>query len=457
MPDAGNIFLSILILIVLVLTNAYFAMSEIAILSSNQNRMKKLSENGDKRATGLLKITSSSSDFLATIQVGVTLSGLLASAVAAEKFASMLTDALAFLPINKGFISGVSLVVITIVLSYFTLIFGELVPKRIAMKYPDKIALAVSAPINVLYKFLKPFVKFLAASTNALVKLFGVKNETDDEDPVTQEDILMMAEQGEETGSIHGNELQMIHNIFELDDKLVNEIMVHRTEILMVSVDSKVDDIIELLKTEGFSRIPVYEDDFDNIIGIVHIKDLIGNMIENRTLRSYLRKPLYVPEGKPCSQLLLEFQEKKTHMAIVIDEYGGTAGLVTLEDLLEIIVGSIQDESDLDEPTEMEMLDDNTYVFDGSVAVEDVEKTLKTNFTDEYDCETIAGYVIYLLGNIPNEVTADPIKINDEYTAFVDEMEDRRISKVRIIRQVKVIEIQEDISDTEEKASSEKE
>lgn len=430
-PPSGEIIVSILVLIVLITTNAFFAMSEIAILSSNQNRTKKLAESGDKRAKQLMKITASSSDFLAIIQVGVTLSGLLASAVAAERFVSVIVDKLEFLPLSRGLLSGISLIVITIILSYFQLVFGELVPKRIAMRFPDKIALSVSGVLSGMYTFMKPFVKFLAASTNVVAKIFGIKEEDDDE-PVTQEDILMVAEQGEETGSIHNTELKMIHNIFELDDKQVCEVMHHRTEMVMVEDTATPQEVITLSKEKGYSRIPVYKEDIDNVIGIIHIKDLIGNK-RNKTLRSYIRKPLYVPEGKLCSQLLVEFQEKKTHMAIVIDEYGGTAGLVTLEDLIEIIVGSIQDESDNEAP-EIERIDENTFLFDGSIDVDEVEEVLGTNLTDEFDGETLGGYVTYLLGFIPTETQKDVVQLTEEYNAYVYEMDDKRISRVKIVR-----------------------
>lgn len=440
MPQSGSIAISLVILVVLILTNAYFAMSEIAILSANQNRIKKLAESGDKRAKQLMTITSSSSGFLATIQVGVTLSGLLASAVAAERFVGILVEKLSFIPIPVSVMSAIALVVITIILAYFQLIFGELVPKRIAMKFPDKIALSVAGPLSVLYKILKPFISFLAASTNLFARLFGIKGDENDE-PVTQEDILMVAEQGEETGSIHDSELKMIHNIFELDDKIVSEIMRHRTEMVMVEDTARPQEVIALSKEKGYSRIPVYKEDIDNIIGIVHVKDLLGNQ-RNKTLRSYIRKPLYVPEGKPCSQLLLDFQAKRTHMAIVIDEYGGTAGLVTLEDLLEIIVGSIQDESDNETP-EIEKIDDNTYLFDGGIDVEQVEEILGTNLTDEFDGETLAGYLTYLLGFIPTEAEKDEIVLSDEYKAYVCRMEDKRISQVRIVKAPAVIEEEE--------------
>lgn len=432
MPDTGNVYISILILIALILVNAYFAMSEIAILSSNQNKIKKLSEGGDKRATQLIKITESSSSFLATIQVGVTISGLLASAVAADKFATILSNSINIPGVSSSVIAGISLVLVTLILSYFTLIFGELVPKRVAMKFPDKIALSVASSLTFLYKILKPFVKVLAASTNGFLWLIGIKTNKNDEEPVTQEDILMMIEQGEETGSVDFSEFQMIQNIFKLDDKIVSEVMSHRTEMVMVSVDSDIDSVIKLSKKEGYSRIPVFEEDFDNIIGIVHIKDLIDRN-ENLPLRAFLRKPLYVPEGKLCSKLLLEFQEKKTHMAIVIDEYGGTAGLVTLEDLIEIIVGSIQDESD-NEPLEIEIVDDNTYIFDGGVSIEEIEKTLFIKLSDDYECETIAGYIIAILGSIPEQTEKNPVRIDKNFIAYVYELDDRRISRVKVIR-----------------------
>lgn len=429
-PHLGSVLLNIFVLVILVLVNAFFAMSEIAILQSNQNRTKKLAEEGDKRAKRLLKITSEPSDFLATIQVGVTLSGFLASAVAADKFAGMLAEALSFLPIAQNILQGVSLVVITLVLSYFTLVFGELVPKRVAMKNSDQIALAVSGILTGLYKALKLFVRLLAASTNGFLHLIGIRGDGEDEESVTQEDILLMAEEGEEKGAIKEIELQMIQNIFKLEDLLASDVMTHRTEIFMLPENTTVQECLRFSKEEGYSRIPVYEADFDNIIGIVHVKDLI-DLDGAAPIREYLRKPLYIPEGKSCSKLLLEFQENHTHMAIVIDEYGGTDGLITLEDLLEVIVGNIQDESD-HEPEEVERLSDDIYIVEGDLSLEEVGEMLEINIENDYDCDTIAGYIMAVLGQVPAEPGKDVVPLSEEYLAAAYEIEDHRIQRVVI-------------------------
>lgn len=437
MPDpdpAGNVLLNILILILLVLINAFFAMSEIAILQSNQNRTRKLADEGNKKAARLLKITAEPSDFLATIQVGVTLSGFLASAVAADKFAGMLADALQSLPVSQGVIEGVSLVVITIILSYFTLVFGELVPKRVALKYSDRIALSVSGVLNGLYRVLKPVIRFLSLSTNGVSRLLGIRPE-ETEEPVTEEDILLMVEEGEEKGAIHELEMQMIQNIFDLNDKPVSDVMTHRADMVMVSADTPVSGLLSLSKAKGYSRIPCYEEDFDHIVGIAYVKDLIGipDSRMGEPIRSFLRQAVYVPEGKLCSKLLLEFQEMKIHMAVVIDEYGGTSGLVTLEDLLEVIVGNIQDETDNEAP-EMEKLGENDYLFEGDLLLEDVEETLCIKLENTYDCDTIGGYVMACLDRIPDQPDEEEVPLAGGFVATAHVIAERRIEQVRVFR-----------------------
>ena len=433
-PHLGNALVNIFILIILIFINAFFAMSEIAILQANQNRMKHLAEQGNKKAARLLKITAEPSDFLATIQVGVTLSGFLASAVAAEKFAGMLASALSFLPVSVGVIEGVSLVVITLVLSYFTLVFGELVPKRLAMKKADSLALSVSGVVNALYRVLKPVIRLLAASTNGISRLFGVRS--DEEETVTEEDILMMVEEGEESGTIHEMEMQMIQNIFALDDKPVSEVMTHRGDMAIVSADAAVSQVLGLSKAKGYSRIPAYGEDFDDIRGSVFIKDMIGvpETDQQRPVSEWLRKPLFVPEGKLCSKLLLEFQAKKTHLAIVVDEYGGTAGLVTLEDLLEVIVGSIQDETDNELPA-IEQLADGSWIFEGDLLMDEVEKALKIEINNEFDCDSIGGFVVASLDEIPLEGDDRNVPLGGGYQARAEQVADRRVTRVRVTRQ----------------------
>lgn len=435
---SSNIVTSIGILIILFATNAFFAGSEIAILSVNQNKIKKQAEKGNKNAHILMNIISAPANFLATIQVGVTLSGLLASAVAAERFADLLVGYLTFLPLSYELLEGLTIIVITIILSYFTLILGELVPKRIGMKYSDKIALSVARPIWIFYKFAKPFVLFLAMSTNALLRLLGIHTQ-DDEEKVTEEDILLLVEEGQEKGSIEQVEQDMIEKIFELDDMTISQIMTHRTHMLACSKEESIEAIIKKAQEAGYSRIPIYEETLDQIIGIVYVKDLLALifMPEKAALKieQYMRPPIFIPESKKCSKLLKEFQEKKIHMAIVLDEYGGTEGLVTMEDLLEVIVGSIQDEYD-EEAIKIEKVDENTYIFDGSVSIEEVERILDSDLFEGEDCETIGGFVIKALGMIPKKDTKIDMNLKEGYKLSVLDVDERRITKVNICKAV---------------------
>lgn len=433
----GGLLLSLVILILLVATNAFFAMSEIAIISTNSKKIERLAESGDKKAKHLLDIISSQSGFLATIQVGVTLSGFLSSAVAADKFAGMLADALSFIPISKGIISGVSLVVITLILSYFTLIFGELVPKRVAMKNPEKVALSVAGPVWGFSKAMKFFVSFLAASTNGVLKLMGLGGK-DDEETVTEEDIMMLVDEGEETGAIEQHEKHMIQNILQFDDKDAMDVMTPRTDMVMVSASTTVEETLNLAKEEGFSRIPVYEKDFDDIIGVAYVKDLIDHVLhggKDEPIGNTLRKPIYVPETKLCSKLLREFQEEKVHMAIVIDEYGGTSGLVTMEDLLESIVGEIEDETD-HEDADIQKISDNTYLVDGGTSIEDVEDVIgiSLNVEENSDSDTVAGWILEQLGSIPKSGDQIVLPVDNGFEIVVQRIEEHRISKV-LIRQ----------------------
>lgn len=436
MEDSQNILVSVGILILLFASNAFFAGSEIAILSVNQNKIKKQAEKGNKKAKILLDIINTPDNFLATIQVGVTLSGLLASAVAADRFAGILVKHLTFLPISYDLLEGLTIIVITVILSYFTLIFGELVPKRIAMKYSQPMALFVARPIWIFYKFAKPFVVFLAISTNALLKLVGINTEDKDE-KVTEEDILLLVEEGQEKGSIEQNEQEMIENIFELDDLSVSQIMTHRTHMAACSKADKVSEVIRKAEECGHSRIPIYEGTLDFIVGIVYVKDLLPLIFkedkDQAKIEDYMRTPIYVPESKKCSKLLKEFQEKKVHMAIVLDEYGGTEGIVTMEDLLEVIVGNIQDEYD-DENSQIEKLTDDHYIFEGSVSIEEVEKALDEDLFEGADCETIGGFVIKAIGAIPKVHEQVILSLREGYELAVVDVDERHVTKVSIYK-----------------------
>ncbi len=422
---------SLLLLIVLIGVNAFFAMSEIAIISANATKMKNLAENGNKRAALLLKIIDAPSDFLSTIQVGVTLSGFLSSAVAADKFTGMLTSHLTFLPIPTSVLNGIVLVVITLVLSYFTLIFGELVPKRIAMKDSDKMALRVVGIIWGVYRVCRPLIKLLSASTNLILRLFGIGSQNEEE-KVTEEEILMMVESGGQAGTIRKDETEMIKNIFEFDDLRVSEVMTHRTDIVALEETASLEEFKELVREEHYSRIPVYADDLDNITGMVSLRDVL--LCENppETIKPFVKPLLYVPSTIRCSALLNQFKEKKTHLAVVVDEYGGTEGLVAVDDLLEAIVGDLDDGEG--EPDDMVTLEpDGAYLLDADLNVEDADALFQQELFDgeDGDYETINGFVCGELDRIP-EVGAEMTLGDGDYLLRVVEANSRQVLKVRV-------------------------
>ncbi|MGI6199505.1 MAG: hemolysin family protein [Christensenellales bacterium] len=450
--DTSGVIGNLLLLVLLILINAFFAMSEIAIISINSNKMRKLSEEGNKKARLLLKITDSPSDFLATIQVGVTLSGFFASAVAADKFTSILVEQLAFLPISPNVLGTIILVVITLLLSYFTLVFGELVPKRIAMRYADSMSLRVVGIVNAVAVVCKPFVRFLAASTNLVLKLFGISAK-EEQEQVSEEEILMMLEAGEERGVFEPEENDMIRNVFAFDDRRVSEIMTHRTDITALEEDEPIQEVINIALQEGYSRIPIYRETIDDIVGIVYVKDLLryveDDAPEDIALKDLMRRPMFVPGAKKCTQLLKEFKAQKTHMAIVVDEYGGTDGLITMEDLVEDIVGDIEDEYD-DEPEEITALPDGAYVFDGTVPIDDVSETLDSDVFEGEDYETLGGLIVDRLGRIPGPGEQVTLQVGD-YVLTVLENDGRKVTKVGIHKKAPTPEPEPDAKGKEQK------
>lgn len=434
--DPGSIILKVVLLFILTLLNAFFAMSEIAIISLNDTKIDKLAEEGHKKAKQVKKLTENSSNFLSTIQIGVTLAGFLTSATAAQSFATMLTDALANTAVANvvplGIISGVSTVLITLVTSYFSLVLGELAPKKIAMQKPEKVSFAVVPVLLFVSKVTKPFVKILSVSTNAVVRLFGLDPNADEEE-VTEEEIRMMVDVGQEKGVIEDVQKEMINNIFEFDDIDVADIMTHRTDMACVDEEDSLAEAIQLSMEEGYSRIPVYEEDPDNVVGIVYIKDLlkyIGSALpETLQLKDVMRKAYYVPESKRCGALFAEMTEKHIQMAIVVDEYGGTAGLVTLEDIVEAIVGNIQDEYD-NEDEEISKINETTFTIDGVTDLEEVEEQIGIEFPKD-DFDTLGGFIISQLGFLPQDGDMNAVEFeNIRFTVL--NVEDRRIGKVKV-------------------------
>lgn len=427
-----DILPSILLLLCLIGVNAFFAMSEIAIISINTQKMKHLAESGSKKAAHLLAITDAPSDFLATIQVGVTLSGFLASAVAADNFAGPVVEALAFAPVPKDVLRSIVLVVITLILSYFTLILGELVPKRVAMKDPDAVALKSVGVVWGMYRVCGPFVHFLAFSTNLVLRLFGIGAESEEE-KVDEEDILMMVEAGEDSGTIEPHERTMIENIFSFDDRRVSDVMTHRTDIVAVCETDDLRTLLRLAETERFSRLPVYRSDLDDIVGTVYLKDVIPYLSDkagiSTTVAQLMCEVLYVPASMRCTLLLRQFREKKVRMAIVVDEYGGTEGLVTLEDLLEAIVGDLDDEHD--ESDEIVQLTENSWMFSGEADIDEVEQLLGKDLFENDDSDTLNGFITAMLGRIPAAGEVIPMK-SDAFLCTIVSANARCIEKVRI-------------------------
>lgn len=432
-------FVEAFILIILIAVNAFFAASEIALISLNDNKMRIMAEEGDKKAKILSALLSEPSKFLATIQIGITLAGFMASAFAAQSFSEPLVRFVLSIGITlpESALKTISLILVTVILSYFTLVFGELVPKRMAMKKAEAISMRVASPLNILSVAASPFVRFLTASTNFFVRLFGVDPNSQDEE-VTEEEIRMMIDVGEEKGTIHETEKEMINNIFEFDNKYVTDIMTHRTDIAGVPLDCSLDGVIAVIREEKYTRMPVYEDNIDNIVGILHVKDLVNYLgytgKEDFSIGSIMRKPHFVPSSRKTDMLFKDLKDSKTHMAVVIDEYGGTAGIVTMEDLVEEIVGNIFDEYDEEdeEDKEVDKIDDNTFIIKGSVSLDTVCEILGADLpVEEY--ETLSGFIIGQLGKIPQTDEKPEIEFNG-LVFKVKEMEDKKVLKAKVCR-----------------------
>jgi putative hemolysin len=423
----------LIFLFILILLNAYFAATEIAFISLNDAKIEKQAKDGNKKAKQIQKMLKNPSKFLATIQIGITLAGFLSSAFASDAFAGMLAPVLnewmPFISIETW--QNISIVIITIILSFFTLVFGELVPKRLAMKYYEKISFATIGVIKGISVVTAPFVKLLTWSTNLVSKIFGVGEQ--EEEIVTEEEIKMMVNQGEEKGSIEENEKELINNVFEFNDIIASEIMTYRTDIYAIEINEDIYGILDEIDEYKYSRIPVYEETIDDIKGILFLKDILKLVSTRKEFKiaDIMREAYFVPESKPIDEIFEELQANKMQMAIVVDEYGGTAGLLTMEDILEELVGNIFDEYD-DVEVEYKRLDDNTYLIDGSVSLYEMKKILDIELP-EGDYETLSGYLIEKLGRLPEE-NEHPVIEDEHLTYKIEEYEDRRIKWVKVCK-----------------------
>ena len=429
-PEPMSLVSQFILILVLTLLNAFFASAEMAIVSVNRNRIKMLADDGNKKASLLVDLLEEPNKFLSTIQVGITLAGFFSSASAATGISEVIGASLSQLGIPYA--QSISLVVITIILSYFTLVFGELVPKRIALQKSEQMAMLSVRPIVFVFKFAKPFVKLLSLSTNVLLRVIGM-SDTDLEEKVSREEIKSLVDAGEEYGVINQIEKEMINSIFDFDDKLAKEVMTPRTEVYMINI--KLPLSIEELLEENYSRIPVYEGDMDNIIGILYLKDFLHEAyqvgFENVDIKKLLHRPYFVPECKNIDQLFKELQKSKRHLAVLIDEYGGFSGIVTIEDLIEEVMGDINDEYDDDDPV-IRKIDNDTYIVNGLISIKELNDKLHLNLDEETeDYDTLGGFLINQIDYIPSET--EECMVEYENLVFkIECVKDKRIEMVKI-------------------------
>ena len=425
--------IAIITLIVLILLNAFFAASEMALIGLNDNKVKRMAEDGDKKAKMLYNLISEPSQFLSTIQIGITLAGFLASAFAADFFAGPLAQLLYNLgiPLSLDILTTMSVIVITVLLSYFTLVFGELVPKQLALQKAEVISNFAAAPLTLLFKICLPLVKLLTFSTNTVVRLVGVDPNAKKEE-ATEEEIRMMVDVGSEHGTIQIAEKLMINNIFEFNDKIVSDIITHRTDMSVISIDASLQETIQMVNVGKYTRYPVYDSDIDNIVGVLHVKDLFQFMDQHNEkvyeLKELVRQPYFVLETQSINVLFEEMQKNNVHIAIVVDEYGGTEGLITIEDVIEEIVGEIFSESDGPEEEEVKQLSTNIYSVNGTTHLYKLEDILKVDLPTE-DFDTLSGFLIGEIGYIPS-MEERPLITYNNLLFEVTKVAENRINKV---------------------------
>ncbi len=398
----------LLLQVVLIMINAVFASAEIAIVSMNDVKLEKLARNGNKKAKRLVKLTSKPASFLATIQVAITLSGFLGSAFAADNFSEILVDLIlkTGVTISRSTLDTIAVIVITMILSYLTLVFGELVPKRIAMRKTENLALSVSGLISVISKIFAPLVWLLTVSTNIVLRCLGIDPNAQDEE-VSEEEIRMLVDVGSEKGIIDKDEKMMITNIFDFNDKECGEFSTHRTDIIGLNADETVENWNEIISESNHSLYPVFRDNIDNIVGVLDSKRYfrLRDKSKQSVIENSVSSPVFVPENMKIDFLFDNMQKSRNHFAVVLDEYGGTVGIITMNDLLEEIVGNLENEkSDMNEEPDILQLEENKWLIKGSVSLDDVASMLDIKLpVDEY--ETFSGYIFGIYCTIPKDNT----------------------------------------------------
>lgn len=431
----SSIVLMLLLQVFLILLNAFFACAEIAVISIKDARLAKLAAEGDKRAARLARLTSQPARFLATIQVAITLSGFLGSAFAADNFSELLTDWLLGLgvPLSASALDTISVILITIILSYFSLVFGELVPKRIAMRKAEKMALGMSAIISSIATLFRPIVALLTASTNGVLRLIGIDPNADDEE-VSEEEIRMMVDVGSQKGAIDQEEQQFIENVFEFDDLTAGEIATHRTDVALLWMEESMEQWRQTIYESRFTRYIVCDDSSDNVVGVLNTKDFFRlDSQERETVMKNAVKPAYfVPESVKADVLFRNMKRTGNKLAVVLDEYGGMAGIITMNDLVEQLVGDLGDDHEEDEP-DMERLDETTWRLRGSVPIRELSDELGLELSNE-EYDTFTGLVFSELGAIPDDGACDVALDVCGLHIRVQEIRDHQVERALVTR-----------------------
>ena len=441
----------LLVLVILIFINAFFASSEIAVISLSETKLRKQAEEGDKKAKKLLNLMQSPDHFLSAIQIAITLAGFLSSAFAADSFSDPLVRWLVedkgLTAISPSTLNTIMVILITVVLSYFSLVLGELVPKRIAMKKTETVARLTVGTVTAVASVFRPVIWLLSKSTNGVLRLLHIDPKADEED-VSEDEIRMMVDLGEERGTIEPGEKELIENVFNFNNTTAEDVMRHRTDMVMIWAQDKKEDILSTIRDSGLSRFPVYEEDADDILGILSTREYLLNAQSPapKPLRELLRPAYFVPESVRTDVLFRDMQNKKVHMAIVVDEYGGTSGLVTMEDLLEEIVGNIYDEFDPQEEKPIEQQGDNLWRVAGSCELEQVAEALDVRFPEDEGSDTLGGLVFSQLSVIPadgSRFAVDACGLHIE----VQDFSERRVEWALVSKLPKETQEAQDIED----------
>ena len=429
--ESDSILPQLLLQLVLIAVNALFAATEIAVISLNETKVRRMAEGGDRKAAKMLRMVTEPTGFLSTIQICITLAGFLGSAFAADNFSDKLVNWL----INDCGVSGVSpsaldtisVIIITLVLSYFTLVLGELVPKRIAMKRSESIARAVSGLMIAMTAALRPIIWLLTVSTNGVLRLCGIDPE-DNAEEVSEEEIIMMLDEGEEAGSIESGEKELIKNVFSLNDTTAEDVMVHRSQVAFLKRDDARTTLLNEIAESGYSRFPVYGENIDDIVGILYAKTYLTAQSrgEQCEMKDFLMPPRFVHASTHINRILLDMQREHAHMAVVVDDYGGVIGIITLEDILEELVGEIWDESD-EVIENIRERSDGSYDINGSTRLSDMCESIGCSIDSEAD--TVGGWVTEMLGGIPE--SGESFECGGMHVT-VESTDKRRVLKVNV-------------------------